>query len=180
MLWGTLELIVWLLQKNLPAIVFVVVYAKEIMALSRGERRPRSPRSFLPLITNTKGDSFETPWPVISTFLCFHPYLSCPCVCCSLSSASVHVKRMLPRVFILLLRELTGGGLQSFCSWEHLLLSVRLRLFNEDDAPAHAGLSWPFIQFYLPWHSIHPRLPTQLLLRNSFVPTQRALMFHVI
>lgn len=27
----------WLLQKNLPAIVVVVVYAKEIMALSKGK-----------------------------------------------------------------------------------------------------------------------------------------------
>lgn len=63
----------WLLQKNLPAIVVVVVYAKEIMALSRGKRLP-SPHSFLPLI-NTKGDGLETPWPVIPTFfptLTFH------------------------------------------------------------------------------------------------------------
>lgn len=52
----------WLLQKNLPAIVVVFVYAKQIMALGRRKKIPaaHSSHSFHPLIINAKGDGLET------------------------------------------------------------------------------------------------------------------------
>lgn len=100
----------WLLQKNLPAIVVVVVYAKQIMALGRREKKKkitqRSSRSFHPLIINAKGDGLETPWPVIFFFfffffvfaLTFHaPCLPQPFKSYLPLSAGLHVKRVLPR-----------------------------------------------------------------------------------
>lgn len=75
----------WLLQKNLPAIVVVVVYAKQIMALGR-KKTVHSSHSFHPLIINAKGDGLETPWPLI--FFSLLPFMQC--VCPSLSS-SVHL-----------------------------------------------------------------------------------------
>lgn len=74
-------------------------------------------------------------------------------------SATVHVKRMLARVCKGLLRELTGGGLQRFCSCEHLL-SVRLRLFNEDDTWLLLGyhdLSFAFTYHGIPSIQASPR-----------------------
>lgn len=56
----------WLLQKNLPAIVVVVVvYAKQIMALGREKNTVHSSHSFHPLTLNARGDHSKTPRPVM-------------------------------------------------------------------------------------------------------------------
>lgn len=121
----------WLLQKNLPAIVVVVVYAKQIMALGRREKKKkitqRSSHSFHPLIINAKGDGLETPWPVIFFFfffffvfaLTFHaPCLPQPFKSYLPLSAGLHVKRVLPCASTAVLRGgRTSCGLRSAVLW---------------------------------------------------------------
>lgn len=63
----------WLPQKNLPAIVVVVVYAKQITALGGESKKKKKKRKhtafpfavFHKLINNAEGDGLETPRPVI-------------------------------------------------------------------------------------------------------------------
>lgn len=183
MLWGTLELIVWLLQKNLPAIVVVVVYAKEIMALSRGKRLP-SPHSFLPLIINTKGDGLETPWPVISTFFS-HSYLSCPAFAAAFQVVFLQTC-MLNACYHVFSQAFLGnwlGASSKFCSWEHLLFYVQFRLLMRMTPSS----DWVIMTFHSvsPTVAFHPSnpppppLPQNRFLQTASCPSSNALTFYV-
>lgn len=135
----------WLLQKNLPAIVVVVVYAKQIMALGRREKKKnkKNHTAFLSQFSptnhqrqgrwfrNTLACDFFLFFFFFVFALTFHaPCLPQPFKSYLPLSAGLHVKRVLPRASTAVLRGgRTSCGLRSAqcCGEERLLLSVNLR-----------------------------------------------------
>lgn len=105
----------WLLQKNLPAIVVVFVYAKQIMALGRRKKNSaHSSHSFHPLIINGKGDGLETFF-----FLPFMPHV-CPTFQV-MFSAFVPVwmfKSSVSKCFL----GLPRGGTHTYLVWSYIAL----------------------------------------------------------
>lgn len=102
----------WLLQKNLPAIVVVVVYAKQIMALGRREKKKKKKNhtaflsQFSPTNHQRQGRWFRNTLAcdffLFFFFFVFALTFHAPCLPQPFKSylplsAGLHVKRVLPR-----------------------------------------------------------------------------------